>query len=417
MTFERSYGLDAFSAVKSAKQLVSSEIAVGELPTIDEVKTLADWTPDMLSLFEVDAEKAKDGEGGFDRSGALQRFAYYGAENEWSDEQILTALIDLDDRWKKYTARRDRLTRYLVPFINRARAKIGYNPNIDIDVRGLLSGKSEASTDDPIRVYGAQEFVDAEFNVDWMVKGLLAQGGIGLLVGFAGTGKTQLSLQLGATMALGLDKFLKWENASTKKRVLFMSMEMGASSLHLFMSTIIESYDDRETLNRNLLLYPLGEPLPLDTEKGQQFFDAVMDEFKPDIVILDSLQKIVSKELTDEQAVKNLFHYLSYARSRYQCAMLVIHHNRKKPNDGQNHDTTLSDVYGSTYITTDVDFVVSLKKVSKRVLSLESLKNRLGETQDAFEINRDDNLHFHLDLDEIDLNFGARDEDEDRFAV
>jgi RecA-family ATPase len=131
----------------------------------------------------------------------------------------------------------------------------------------------------------------------------------------------------------------------------------------------------------------------------------------PDILVIDSLQKISSKELTDEQAVKNLIHYLSTVRAKYSCAMIMIHHNRKKPNDGQKKGVELSDVYGSTYITTDVDFVLSLKTVDGNLLQVDTLKNRLGATFEAFNITRNpDDLSFTTDLGNI-FNQFAKDND------
>jgi len=129
------------------------------------------------------------------------------------------------------------------------------------------------------------------------------------------------------------------------------------------MATIGEGYEDKNTLNRNFLVAPFGTPINLDTPEGQIFFDQIMNDHMPDILVIDSLQKISSKELTDEQAVKNLIHYLATVRAKYSCAMVMIHHKpQRKQNDGdKKKGVELSDVYGSTYITTDVDFVMSLK--------------------------------------------------------
>jgi len=176
-----------------------------------------------------------------------------------------------------------------------------------------------------------------------------------------------------------------------------LSLEMSAAPLNHFMGTIGKAYPDKNTLNRNFLVAPFGTPINLDTPEGQVFFDQIMNDHMPDILIIDSLQKVASKELTDEQAVKNLIHYLSTIRSKYSCAMLMIHHNRKKANDGQKKGVELSDVYGSTYITTDVDFVLSLKVIEGDLLQVDTLKNRLGPTPDAFTITRNpDNLSLLL---------------------
>ena len=59
-------------------------------------------------------------------------------------------------------------------------------------------------------------------------------------------------------------------------------------------------------------------------------------------------------------------------------------------------------MYGSTYITTDVDFVLSLKVVEGNLLQVDTLKNRLGPTFDAFNITRNpDDLSFTTDMGNI----------------
>jgi archaellum biogenesis ATPase FlaH len=347
-----------------------------------------------------------------DRSAAMSELAHLGAEMGWADEQIATVLYDADDRWGKYKFRRDR-ERRITDFINRARQKHGYNSLENVDLARMIQSANQTA---PVMgesklIYGYQDFVDAEFKIEWILSGLLAQGGFGLITGYPGTGKTQFSIALGAHMALGNKKFLTWDNVAGKKKVLFLSLEMSAAPLNLFMGTIGKAYDDKNTLNRNFLVAPFGTPINLDTPEGQIFFDQIMNDHMPDILVIDSLQKISSKELTDEQAVKNLIHYLSVVRAKYSCAMLMIHHNRKKPNDGQKKGVELSDVYGSTYITTDVDFVVSLKTVEGNLLQVDTLKNRLGPTFDAFTITRNpDNLSFSTDLGNI-FNQFAKDND------
>lgn len=395
------YDLSDFSGLQSAKVQVGLSLALAELPSIEEVKTLAKWTPEMVDRFNRDAAwfEDKTAEPHRDRSGAMGAFSYLAAENGWSDEQLMAALIDIDDRWGKYVGRRDREKR-LVDFVNRARVKVGYNP-IDMDLSMLFDGSDPVLQEDGESklVYGFQDFIDMEFNIDWMLEGLLAVGGFGLLVAHPGVGKTTLAIQMAAYLALGKDRFLKWDNVGGSKKVLFLSLEMGKAPFHLFLSNIAENYEDRNTLNRNFLVAPLGSPMPLDTPEGQAFLNNLMDEYMPDLVVIDSLQKISSKELTDEQAVKNLVHYLSGLRTKYKTTLLVVHHNRKKPNDAQKKSVELSDVYGSTYITTDVDFVLNLHKVAQDLVMVTTLKSRLGPEEEPFEIARGQHLTFTMDFE------------------
>jgi DNA replication protein DnaC len=405
------YGIEDFAHIPSARKIVSTDLVIGELPSLDDVKVLARWTPELLEKFNRDASYFA-GPPKRDRSAAMSELAHLGAEFGWSDENIAVVLYDADNRWGKYKHRRDR-ERRVTDFINRARQKHGYNSLENVDLTKLINSANQSA---PVMgesklVYGYQDFVDAEFKIEWVLSGLLAQGGFGLITGYPGTGKTQLSIALGAHMALGEKKFLTWDNVAGNKKVLFLSLEMSAAPLNHFMGTIGKAYDNKNTLNRNFLVAPFGTPINLDTPEGQIFFDQIMNDHMPDILVIDSLQKISSKELTDEQAVKNLIHYLSTVRAKYSCAMVMIHHNRKKANDGQKKGVELSDVYGSTYITTDVDFVLSLKVVEGNLLQVDTLKNRLGPTFDAFNITRNpDNLSFTTDMGNI-FNQFAKDND------
>lgn len=406
------YSIADFGHIPAVRKLVDASLALGVLPSIDDVKALAKWTPEILEKFNRPASEFV-GVGKRDRSAAMSELAHLGAELGWADEQIAAMLYDVDDRWGKYKGRRDRDTR-LTDFVNRARQKHGYNSLNNVDLTNLIKSANQSA---PVMgenkiVYGYQDFVDAEFKIDWILDGLLAQGGFGLITGFPGTGKTQFSIAIGAHLAIGLPEFLKWKNIGGTKKVLFLSLEMGAAPLNLFMTTIGKGYSDKRSLNRNFLVAPFGTPIHLDSPEGQLFLDKLMDEHMPDVVIIDSLQKVSSKELTDEQAVKSLIHYLSGVRNKYSCSMLMIHHNRKKPNDGQKKGVELSDVYGSTYITTDVDFVVSLKRQDTGLLTVDLLKNRLGVQLDPFNMARDDDtLGFSLDLSTMYKQFMRGDDD------
>lgn len=405
------YSLEDFAHIPSARRIVKGDLLLGELPPMDEVRTLAQWTTELLEKFN---RELKDfaGPPKRDRSAAMSELAYMGAELGWSDGQIATMLYDADERWGKYKTRHDR-DRRIVDFINRARQKHGYNSLQNVDLTKMIQAANQtgAVLGESKLVYGYQDFVEAEFHIEWILDGLLAQGGFGLVTGYPGTGKTQLSIALAAHLALGEKKFLKWDNLAGSKKVMFMSLEMSAAPLNHFMTTIGQGYKDKNTLNRNFLVAPFGMPIHLDSPEGQVFFDQIMNDHMPDVVVIDSLQKISSKELTDEQAVKNLIHYLSTIRSKYSCAMVMIHHNRKKPNDGQKKGVELSDIYGSTYITTDVDFAMSLKIVEGDLLQVDVLKNRLGPTFDPFQITRNpENLSFTTDMGNLYKQF-ARDDD------
>lgn len=399
----RTLSLSDFDGVPKAKDRVADSIDIGDLPSIEQVRREARWSADMTDLFDKPASEVED------RSAGLARMAYSAAEMGWSDEQIAAMLYDLDGRWKKYTARkattRDNI---LLNLINRAREKIGYqSATVDIDLSRFRKQQEDIPvvTDEerPPLIYGFQDFVDASFPINWLIEGLLPQAGMMFVTGFPGTGKTQLASQIGAYVALGYESILKWDIVGGKKKVVFLSLEMGPAPFHLFMETIGKSYDEKKALNANFRLMPLGEAIPLDTAPGQAFLDDWLEREKPDLLIIDSLQLAISKEMTDELAAKNLMHYLALVRKKHNCAVLMIHHNRKKSAEAKQKDITqLSDMYGSIFFAANADAVLSLDKLNEEgLLSMHILKNRLGREHAPFEIVRDEHLHFSTDLDSI----------------
>jgi hypothetical protein len=215
------------------------------------------------------------------------------------------------------------------------------------------------------------------------MEGLIHSRGFGLLTGRQGTGKTQLALQLAACLATGQDNFLNWSlPAHGAKKVLFLSLEMGSLLLKQFTTPLRKNYPQAE-LAKNLPILPLGQAVPMDLKEGQEYFDAILERHQPDFVIIAGV------------------------RDRYACALMIIHHHRKRSNDfaSQKRPNSLYDVYGANLITTKIDFVLDADKwrdakgeqPDKSRLTLNTLKNRLAaELDHPVDIVRDHTLHFRL---------------------
>lgn len=402
------YTFEDFAHLPAVRNLVADKIALDKLPSMEDVKTLAKWTTELRDKVNRPAQDFT-GPQKRDRSVAMTEIAYLAAELGWTDPQIATVLYDVDDRWGKYKSRYNR-EKLLVDIVNRARQKVGYNP-VDADMSRWLSQQATPTVDGSQQlVWGWQDFEQAEFKIDWIFKDLLPQGGLGFVTGFPGTGKTTWSIGMGASLATGANDYLMWDNVGGSKKVLFLSLEMGPAPLHHFITKMGSAYTDKRSLQRNFQLMPWGKPLFLDQPEGQALLDKLLNEQMPDVLIVDSLQKALSKELTDEQAIKDFMAYLAVVRAKYNTAMLFVHHNRKKPNDAQkSKGVEQSDVYGSTYIVAEADFVLSLRTEDENTLQVDTLKNRLGRTMEAFKITRDDdNLSFSIDMGRAYEQFGKR---------
>ena len=413
---DRSYDVSAFDSVPKPKEVIRTSVELSEdLPDIEEVLAKGRWDDELLELFQTSGEEMQHE--GRDRSGALQRLAYEGAEHGWSDEQIMAVLLDADDRWQKYVGRPSRM-RILADLINRARAKVGYNP--DSDLEGLaraLGAVSKVETSDTEQIlFSVKELANIIDIDDWLVEGLLVPRGFGLFTGRPGVGKTQLACQLGADLASGRTSFLGRELPGEKLKVLVLSLEMNKYQLPHIMVPLFERYPDLP--EENLVIYAKGEKLPLDEEAGQVYFEALIEKIKPDVIIIDSMSHMVNADLSSDKEMKVAMEFLQWARNKFEFGLIVIHHHRKKANDAasKKRPNDQSDIYGSFYITAAIDFALDLEirpdDEEEKTITLSMLKSRYSAIPDPVKVVRNNKLHFDI-AENVVLAFTERGDDDE----
>lgn len=377
-----------FSHFKPVKQLVSEALDVTDIPKAAEVLLKYSWDESHAELFQ--RETIEEGQ----RSSALMRLGFFGAESGMADAEIYSILLDADDRWGKFKHRSDRKLR-LLDIINKARQK---HPVGITSPEGLLRSLSgEGIVEAPQYVYGFESLLNSEFTIEWAIDGLMPIGGQGLISSAPGLGKTQFSIQLGLHCALGKN-YLGWKINKRLKIVLF-SLEMNHVEMKYFAETMGGGYSpsEIEMLERNFHFVTLGEPLPVDSLDGRKFLESILDEYKPDGVIFDSMGKLTNEELK-ERKVKQLDAYFASIRAKYGCFLWFIHHNRKANGDNKK-PKELSDIYGSQYVTANATSVLGLWKDNPEDNAIEViyLKIRFAPLPKPFKIIRDSTLNFNIE--------------------
>lgn len=385
---EEVYSSTRFGFLKAPKQLVRETLSLDALVPIEEILAKYPWDSEHFERFKTDDPPG-------DRSAALMELGYFGCEVGMSDEEVFSILVHADDRWGKFTKRNDRLRR-LSDIINRARQKHPHSVS-DLTFAGL-SGTQEISTDRQY-VFGFDDFTHSEFKVEWLVEGLLQRAGIALISAAGGVGKTQVTYQLGCHLALGRN-FLGWVPVRQINAML-LSLEMGPSALKTFHLEIAAGYSPEEitTLQEKFKLVPLGEPIYLDKPEGRRSFEYLISTYEPEVLMIDSLGKMVAGDIKDDNVMRLVFNYLSTIRAKFGTSFWIIHHNRKGTGDNKR-PRELSDVYGSQYITSEVDLVLTLwKNHGEEDIEVREPKNRLAPQRDDFVIKRIENLKFEIKTD------------------
>ena len=385
---EHEYSRQAFAGFQKVKQLVSDAIKLKEIPEVTKVIAKYQWDDSNFALFmKPEVEEGK-------RSSALMALGYFGAETGMADEEIYALLINADDRWGKFKNRNDREKR-LLDIINRARQKhpVGVNSEEGL-LRGLLASAEDVETSANY-VFGFAEFNKLDIKLEWVIEGLIERKGMGIVVSAPGVGKTQWSLGMAMSCALG-ENFLIWP-VHKKMKILWFSLEMNGPALQYFTKIMATHYSpaEMETLDRNLKIVPMGETLPLDRPEGRQFLETLIEEYQPDGIIIDSMGKVTNKSLNDEEMAKKLANYYAMIRNKYDMFVYFVHHNRKANGDNKK-PKDLADVYGNQYITADVSSAISLWKEDAGEVEVNVIKSRLAREVEPFNVLRTDALRFVL---------------------
>lgn len=396
------YPSSSFSHFEPVREYINESLNEDEIPDPLQVIAKYSWATDDAELLNKSLEELN----ARDRSGALMRIGFLGAEKGLSDEEIYSLLLFCDEKWGKYKDRHNRKSA-LVTIINRARQKYPHAKE-DVTFAGLVGTNTETEVQ-PKLVYGFNELLATNIHIDWMIDGLIPAQGLGMIASAPGVGKTQFTMGLGMACAIG--KPMLSYAPTRKHKVLFVSLEMNLPSLKYFADTMAPAYNEqeREDLQRNFLMFPWGMPIDFMKEESRKGFESIVESERPEGIYIDSLQKIYLGDLSKDE-IRGVYTYLSYLRQKFNLYVWLIHHDRKAT-EGNKRPRDLSDIYGSTYITAEPDSVLHLwrSNPSSNIIELRPLKMRLSATPEPIHITRNQHLGFQVatEQEESEANFSG----------
>lgn len=317
------------------------------------------------------------------RSTALYAIACGLAEKGVSTEEIIDLVRDADSRWGKFKDRDDGIAQITL-LVERA-------------CKGIPdSGTSK--TDRPVHSWKEFKRVESE-PIEWVLQGFLYHGALGTLIGPPGVGKTQFSIRLATSVALGRN-FLCWKSGGRPQRVLYLSNEMGASELNYFISKMTDLDSVEEDLEGRLFIDAVGEAQDWLDEKEQDWIANRILDNNISGIIVDSLGSITPESLNDDKVVKALMKYADSVRRTYKVWVLFLHHIRKPP-DNSKRPPSLDAMYGSTYIGGRIrTSLMLLKAEGEDNLTVSNVKQSIGRQTPEFRVKRTDLLNFEIDHSE-----------------
>ena len=223
--------------------------------------------------------------------------------------------------------------------------------------------------DQHIQVYTARELCAIDLpDKDELCGPLLVRGNRLVIAAGTGEGKTTLALQL-VKASLAGEHFLRWRGVGGLQ-VLIIDAEQGLRTIQRrFLEASLHEQD-----SVHLIRVPDG--LNLDEDYHAIMVEEVINDVKPDVVVLDPLYKLHKGEVTDERVAVELMRRLDAWRERYHFALVLLAHCRK-PMPGAPF--TIHDVFGSTAVSRGAEVVLGLQRTGPGTSHLSFFKDRDGD--------------------------------------
>lgn len=150
--------------------------------------------------------------------------------------------------------------------------------------------------------------------------------------------KTLLTMQLAYNLAAGAD-FLGWQVDHPVEHILYVEQEIGRSETRDRMMRFHKHYNKPEVLDRIRFVTRPKQRYSLDRgSKGLLSFKEELEEYRPEIVILDPFRKMTSSDENSSTEMTKVFATLTELQQEYNFATILIHHS-SKPSEARKQGT------------------------------------------------------------------------------
>lgn len=172
----------------------------------------------------------------------------------------------------------------------------------------------------------------------WAVPGHLLRGAITLAGGPGGTGKSSLMVAWACAAALG-EHYGNFK-PNRQLKVMTYNVEDDENEQRRRFSAALRQFGKypRDLAGRVARVSPddIGTLIQVDRQAGTFLFtqawdelEALIQEWQPDILMLDPLAELHTAEENDNTAMRHVVAHLRTMARRYNIAIILIHHTRK----------------------------------------------------------------------------------------
>lgn len=237
------------------------------------------------------------------------------------------------------------------------------------------------SKEEKLKIVYDKDFVTMEIKeIEWLIDGILPRGSVGFIAGKRGDFKTFMALVMAFCLATGKPLFNKF--VTEKIKVLYIDEENGLTLLKDRSEMIKKGLDLGDD---NDVAYLSFQNFKIEKEEWRAKLESFIQEWKPGVIIIDSLRRVTNLDENAASEVSVLFtDIVRPLTEKYGLTWVFLHHLRKGMT-GRNVSDELDEMRGSSDFPNYADVVMALKRNrgSNDSFVFKQLKCRYGQEMPA----------------------------------
>ena len=228
-----------------------------------------------------------------------------------------------------------------------------------------------------------------------MIGGLFPRGGVSIVAGQQGTGKSVLMQRICSDVSIGGEVLDGVTTYAPKRKTLFLVGELPVDSMNDRQRTTGWKHDDEALVLYSRLDFAKAEiALDMTDAVGWKNITEIVHGEEPDLIVFDSFMSFNTADESDMQQMQSAFTKLLKLADETKSAVILVHHIRKRKTLERSARLHMDDIIGSSIITRNASVAIGaelLEVDGEQWIFVNTLKTWYAPMEEfAFKMIRDE---------------------------
>lgn len=208
---------------------------------------------------------------------------------------------------------------------------------------------------------------------DPIIQYLLYEGGVSLVAGTDGVGKTWFVLQMAYAIASGTE-FLGFP--VMQKEVLLIQFELSPEQL----SNRVKAMQVNFPMGTNVRMALFNDDDMMFTDQWQKIKDTIEDmALRDGVVIVDNIYTSTNQDLSDNNALQQILSMIQHIKSTTGNSIVLVGHHNKSNNHDEEPILTKGLIHGGKHLT---NYVHNVIQIGESTLATDLRRGKITKVRD-----------------------------------